>query len=67
MNKNEFIKELEKLQKEFQDKETKCYENMAFMRQHKFNMEEEAIRYKAEAYNDAWLTVWHVIDKIQNK
>ena len=66
MKKEEIISILERLQKAFQEKETKCFEDMAFMRKHKFEMEEAALRYKQEAYNDAWLTIWHEIDKLQN-
>lgn len=67
ISKKEVIKILEKLQKTFKEKESKCYEDIAFMREHKFKMEEEAIRYKLGAYNDAWLTVWQEIDNLKDK
>lgn len=37
---------------------------MAFMRKHNFEMEASAIKYKQEAYNDAWLTIFYEIDKL---
>ena len=67
MTKEEVTKILEKLQKTFQDKENDCFTEMSFARKHKMEMEEAAIRYKQEAYNDAWLTVWREIDKLNRK
>ena len=67
MKKEEVVEILERLQNTFKDKENKCYADMAFMREHKFKMEEEAIRYKQQAYDDAWLTVWREIDKLNNQ
>jgi hypothetical protein len=65
MKKEEVIGILEKLQNDFQEKETKCFEDMAFMRKHNFEMEANAIKYKQEAYNDAWLAIFNEIDKLQ--
>lgn len=66
MKKEECIAILERLQKAFQEKENKCYEDMAFMKKHNFNLELEAIRYRQQAFNEAWITVWHEIDKLNN-
>lgn len=61
------IEILESLQKKFQEKENQCYNEIGFMKEHGFKMEEEAIRYKLGAYNDAWLTVWQEIDNLKDK
>lgn len=67
ISKNTVIKILENLQKKFQEKENQCYTEIGFMKEHGFKMEEEAIRYKLGAYNDAWLTVWQEIDNLKDK
>ena len=56
---------LNNLVKTLQDHENKCYRQMAFMNEHKFEMEREAIRYKQQAYNRSWLEVASAIDKIK--
>jgi len=38
---------------------------MAYMNEHKFEMEREVIRYKQQAYNRSWLEVASAIDKIK--
>jgi len=38
---------------------------MAYMNEHKFKMEHEAIRYKQQAYNRSWLEVANAIDNIK--
>ena len=38
---------------------------MAYMNEHKFEMEKEAIRYKLQAYYRSWLEVASAIDKIK--
>ena len=45
--------------------ENECYRQMAYMSEHKFEMECEAIRYKQRAYNLCWLEVANAIDKIK--
>lgn len=56
---------LNNLVKTLQDYENECYRQMAYMNEHKFEMEREAIRYKQQAYNRSWLEVANVIDKIK--
>lgn len=48
-----------------QEYENECYRQMAYMNEHKFEMEREAIRYKQQAYNRSWLEVASAIDKIK--
>ena len=48
-----------------QEYEDECYRQMAYMNEHKFEMEREAIRYKQQAYNRSWLEVANAIDKIK--
>lgn len=56
---------LTNLVKTLQDYESECYRQMAYMNEHKFEMEREAIRYKQQAYNRSWLEVASAIDKIK--
>lgn len=67
ISKNKVIKILENLQEKFQEKENQCYIEIGFMKEHGFKMEEEAIRYKSDAYKDAWLTIWQEIDNLKDK
>lgn len=53
------------LVKTLQDHENECYRQMAYMNEHKFEMEREAIRYKQQAYNRSWLEVANAIDRIK--
>lgn len=64
MSKKDFINLLKAIEKEFQDKENECFEQILYMQEHNFNMEEEALRYKQKAYNDAWLTISRYINKV---
>lgn len=45
--------------------EDECHRQMAYMNEHKFEMEQEAIRYKLKAYYRSWLEVASAIDKIK--
>ena len=56
---------LNNLVKTLQEYEDECYRQMAYMNEHKFEMEREAIRYKQQAYNRSWLEVASAIDKIK--
>ena len=56
---------LNNLVKTLQEYEDECYRQMAYMNEHKFEMEREAIRYKQQAYNRSWLEVANAIDKIK--
>lgn len=56
---------LNNLVKTLQEYEDECYRQMAYMNEHKFEMEREAIRYKQQAYNRSWLEVARAIDKIK--
>lgn len=56
---------LESVLKEIQDKEHECFRQMAYMKEHKFEMERCALGYKQEAYNDSWLIISSAIDKLK--
>ncbi len=56
---------LNNLVRTLQDYENECYRQMAYMDEHKFEMEREAIRYRQQAYNRSWLEVVSAIDKIK--
>ncbi|MDD6017156.1 MAG: hypothetical protein PUC18_12940 [Prevotellaceae bacterium] len=56
---------LNNLVKTLQEYENECFRQIAFMNEHKFEMEREAIRYKQQAFNRSWLEVSDAIDKIK--
>ena len=56
---------LNNLVKTLQEYEEECFRQMAFMNNHNFEMESEAIRYKQQAFNRSWLEVANAIDKIK--
>ncbi len=56
---------LNNLVKTLQEYENDCFRQIAFMNEHKFEMEREAIRYKQQAFNRSWLEVADTIDKIK--
>jgi len=56
---------LNNLVKTLQEYENECFRQIAFMNEHKFEMESEAIRYKQHAFNRSWLEVANAIDKIK--
>lgn len=56
---------LNNLVKTLQEYENECFRQIAFMNEHKFEMEREAIRYKQQAYSRSWLEVASAIDKIK--
>lgn len=56
---------LNNLVKTLQEYENECFRQIAFMNEHKFEMEREAIRYKQQAFNRSWLEVADAIDKIK--
>ena len=53
--------------KEIQSRQHECFRQMAYMKEHKFDMERSAINYKQEAYNESWLILSSAIDKINKK
>ena len=55
---------LQNVIKDIQEKENECYRKMAYMNEHKFEIEREAVRYKQQAYNRSWLIVADALDKI---
>ena len=65
MTQKEMVKELEALVKSIQRNENECIREMGFLNKHGFALEREAVRYKQLAYNDCWLALLNVIDKIR--
>lgn len=61
------ISVLESALKEIQGKELECFKQMAYMKEHKFEMERLALNYQQEAYNDSWLIISSAIDKLKKK
>lgn len=57
---------LDNLVKKLQGYEDECFQKMAFLNKHKFEIEREAIRYEQQAYNRSWLEVKNAIREIIN-
>lgn len=55
---------IQKAIREIQDNEEECYRKMAYMNEHKFELEREAIRYRQQAFNRSWLIVSSALDEI---
>lgn len=55
---------LQKVIKDIQDLENESFRQMAYMNEHKFEMEREAIRYRQQAFNRSWLMVSNALDEI---
>lgn len=60
------MKVIEDALDEIKNKEMDIYREIGFLNSHKFKMEVEAMRYKAEAYADCWLIVSSALDKLKN-
>lgn len=56
---------LNNLVKTLQDCENECFRAIAYMNEHKFEIEREAVRYKQQAFNHSWLEVANAIDEIK--
>ena len=56
---------LDNLVKTLKGYENECFRQMAFINEHKFEIEREAFRYKQEAFSRSWLEVANAIDKIK--
>jgi hypothetical protein len=50
---------------EIQSMEHECFRQMAYMKEHKFDMERLTINYKQEAYNQSWLVLSMALDKLK--
>lgn len=57
---------LDNLVKTLQGYEDECFRKMAFLNEHKFEVEREAIRHEQQAYNRSWLEVKNAIREIIN-
>lgn len=65
MDKEEVIKILQKAVNEIKEHEDECYREMAYLNEHKFEMEREAVRYKQEAFSKSWVIVSVALDSIK--
>lgn len=63
--KEEILGILNSLVIEIQKEEDECFSQMAYMSEHKFELEREAIHYRQQAYNRCWLKVASKRDKIE--
>lgn len=45
---------------------TECARQIVYMKEHKFEMECEALRYKQEAFERCWVVVAYAVDKIND-
>lgn len=61
----EELKILKNLEQEIREKEDNCFNQMAFCRKHKFEMETAALEYRREAYHCCRLEVMNTIDKLK--
>ena len=65
LSSKQIIEEFEALARSFKNDEYDCWRNMTFLKKHGFLIEEESVRYKQQAYNDCWLALTNIIDKIK--
>ena len=56
---------LEDALNEIKNKELECFRKMAFLNEHKFELENAGVQYKREAYTESWLILSSVLDKIK--
>lgn len=64
MDKNEVKNIINKVIENIKNNELECFRQMAYMNEHKFFFERDAIRYKQEAYNECWLELSDALDDI---
>lgn len=62
----EEIKILENLEKEIQEKEDYCFQQISFCKKHVFDMEAAALEYRRGAYHQCRLEIIYAIDKLKN-
>lgn len=55
---------IQKAINDIRDKRDECDRQIAYMNNHKFNMECEAIRYKQEGFRNSWLILSDAYDEI---
>ena len=56
---------LEDALNEIKNKESECFRKIAFLNEHKFELERVGVQYKREAYTESWLILSSVLDKIK--
>lgn len=61
----EELKILKNLEQKIREKEDNCFNQMAFCRKHKFEMETAALEYRRDAYHQCKLEVMEAIDKLK--
>ena len=62
--KKKILSKVESIIKKLQDEELECMRKVAYMEEHNFKMEAEALRYKAAAYTESWLIVSSLQDNL---
>lgn len=65
MEKEQVIKELEELEKKFEQYEMDCDREVDFAMKHQFASEEIALRYKMSAYHKCRRDLFYLIDRIK--
>lgn len=65
MEKEQVIKGLEELEKQFEQYEMECDREIDFAIKHRFATEEIALRYKMEAYHKCKMELFFLIDRIK--
>ena len=56
---------LENALNEIKDKELECFRKIAFLNEHKFELEKTGVQYEREAYTDNWLILSSALDKLK--
>lgn len=66
MEKEQVIKKLKELEKQFKQYEMECDREVDFAIKHRFASEEIALRYKMDAYHKCKMELSFLIDRINN-
>lgn len=56
---------LEDALNEIKNKELECFRKIAFLNEHKFELESVGVQYEREAYTESWLILSSALDKLK--
>lgn len=56
---------LENALNEIKDKELECFRKIAFLNEHKFELEKAGVQYEREAFTESWLILSSALDKLK--
>ena len=56
---------LENALNEIKDKELECFRKIAFLNEHKFELEKAGVQYEREAFTESWLILSSALDKLE--